>query len=225
MSGDDEWCDVACALEGLAGDASPMQEEEDWEVLGKNGTPQSRKKVTDITPTVSLADLAAAPGSGDQKASAGSHPPAALDTSTELTTDGEEDDDDEHDDKMMSSTLTVATSTSTAPGSTTGSPDRLAGAAIRLASQANNAFIHEMDKLFDPEAAYPGGNAVHIPSTKEQQAAAGGGVDVVAKTVAKSAQKIVGNILNQFGQGNSLQQAACGKMPEQSSEGGGEERR
>ena len=66
MSGEDEWCDVACALEGL-GDASPMQEEE-WEVLGKSGTPQSHKKVTDITPTVSLADLAAAPGSGGRGA-------------------------------------------------------------------------------------------------------------------------------------------------------------
>ena len=216
MSGDDEWCDVACALEGLAGssgETAPMQD--DWEVLGQNGTPQSRKKVTDITPTVSLEDLAAAPGSKKTTA-VDTHAPAALDTSTELTTDGEEEDDD---DKMMSSTLTA----STAPGSTggassvTSSPDRLASAAIRLASQANNAFIHEMDKIFDPEAAYPGGNAVHIPSNKESQG--GGGVDAVAKNVAKSAQKIVGNLVNQFGQcssSNTVQQAACGKAPERS---------
>ena len=210
MSAEDEWCDVACALEGL-GDASPMQEEE-WEVLGKTGTPQSHKKVTDITPTVSFADLAAAPGSGPDKKTPA---PTALDTSTELTTDGEEEDDD---DKMMSSTLTAATSSSTAPNSTTGStsnstPDRLVVAATRLASQANNAFIHEMDKIFDPEAAYPGGNAVHIPSQNKEKA--GGGVDAgeVAKNVAKSAQKIVGNVLNQFAQGNnSVQQAACGKV-------------
>ena len=220
MSGDDEWCDVACALEGLAGSGgdSPMQD--DWEVLGKNGTPQSRKKVSDITPTVSLEDLAAAPGSGDTSkkgTAADTHAPADLDTSTELTTDGEEEDDD---DKMMSSTLTASTS----PGSTctggassvTSSPDRLASAAIRLASQANNAFIHEMDKIFDPDAAYPGGNAVHIPSNKEQQAQAHGGVDVVAKNVAKSAQKIVGNLVSQFGQNNTVQQAACGKVPERS---------
>ena len=220
MSGGDEWCDVACALEGLAGSEAPMQD--DWEVLGKNGTPQSRKKkVTDITPTVSLEDLAAAPGSKKESAAAAAdaHAPAALDTSTELTTDGEEEDDD---DKMMSSTLTASTS----PGSTGGassvsSPDRLASAAIRLASQANNAFIHEMDKIFDPEAAYPGGNAVHIPSNKESQG--GGGVDAVAKNVAKSAQKIVGNLVNQFGQNNTVQQAACGKAPERST-GGGEER-
>lgn len=226
MSGDDEWCDVACALEGLAGssgEAAPMQD--DWEVLGQNGTPQSRKKVTDITPTVSLEDLAAAPGSSKKEAAAAdAHAPAALDTSTELTTDGEEEDDD---DKMLSSTLTA----STAPGSTggassvTSSPDRLASAAIRLASQANNAFIHEMDKIFDPDAAYPGGNAVHIPSNKEQQAQAQGqgGVDVVAKNVAKSAQKIVGNLVNQFGQANTVQQAACGKALERST-GGDEER-
>ena len=216
MSGDDEWCDVACALEGLAGggETTPMQD--DWEVLGKNGTPQSRKKVTDITPTVSLEDLAAAPGSSTKMRKGETHAPAALDTSTELTSDGEEEDDD---DKMMSSTLTA----STAPGSTggassvTSSPDRLASAAIRLASQANNAFIHEMDKIFDPDAAYPGGNAVHIPSNKEAQQAQGhGGVDAVAKNVAKSAQKIVGNLVNQFGQNNTVQQAACGKAPERS---------
>jgi len=218
MSGEDEWCDVACALEGL-GDASPMHEEE-WEVLGKTGTPQSHKKVTDITPTVSLADLAAAPGSGSDQAPAS----VALDTSTELTTDGEEEDDD--DDKMMSSTLTAATSTSTstAGGSAANStPDRLAGAAIRLASQANNAFINEMDKIFDPEAAYPGGNAVHISSVNKEKSVGGGGVDAVAKNVAKSAQKIVGNILNKFGQGNnSIKQAACGKVSEGS--GGSDEK-
>lgn len=214
MSDEDEWCDVACALGGL-GDASPMHEEE-WEVLGKTGTPQGHKKLTDITPTVSLADLAAAPGSGSDKAPAS----VALDTSTELTTDGEEEDDD--DDKMMSSTLTAATSTSTstAGGSAANStPDRLAGAAIRLASQANNAFINEMDKIFDPEAAYPGGNAVHISSVNKEKSVGRGGVDAVAKNVAKSAQKIVGNILNQFGQGNnSIQQAACGKVSEGSGE-------
>lgn len=225
MSGDDEWCDVACALEGLAGssgETAPVQD--DWEVLGKNGTPQSRKKVTDITPTVSLEDLAAAPGCKKVTAASDSHPPAALDTSTELTTDGEEEDDD---DKMMSSTLTASTSPGSTGGasSVTSSPDRLASAAIRLASQANNAFIHEMDKIFDPDAAYPGGIAVHIPSDKEQQAQAQGhgGVDVVAKNVAKSAQKIVGNLVHQFGQGNTVQQAACGKAPERST-GGGEER-
>lgn len=214
MSDEDEWCDVACALGGL-GDASPMHEEE-WEVLGKTGTPQGHKKLTDITPTVSLADLAAAPGSGSDKAPAS----VALDTSTELITDGEEEEDD--DDKMMSSTLTAATSTSTstAGGSAANStPDRLAGAAIRLASQANNAFINEMDKIFDPEAAYPGGNAVHISSVNKEKSVGRGGVDAVAKNVAKSAQKIVGNILNQFGQGNnSIQQAACGKVSEGSGE-------
>ena len=214
MSGDDEWCDVACALEGLAGtsgETAPMQD--DWEVLGQNGTPQSRKKATDITPTVSLEDLAAAPGSKKETSAADAHAPAALDTSTELTTDGEEEDDD---DKMMSSTLTASTSPGSTGGasSVTSSPDRLASAAIRLASQANNAFIHEMDKIFDPDAAYPGGNAVHIPSNKEQQGH--GGVDVVAKNVAKSAQKIVGNLVNQFGQSNTVQQAACGKAPERS---------
>ena len=218
MSGDDEWCDVACALEGLAGSEAPMQD--DWEVLGKNGTPQShKKKVTDITPTVSLEDLAAAPGSSKKEAAAAAadaHAPAALDTSTELTTDGEEEEDD---DKMMSSTLTASTAQGSTGGasSVTSSPDRLASAAIRLASQANNAFIHEMDKIFDPEAAYPGGNAVHIPSNKESQG--GGGVDAVAKNVAKSAQKIVGNLVNQFGQcssSNTVQQAACGKAPERS---------
>ena len=218
MSGEYEWCDVACALGGL-GDASPMHEEE-WEVLGKTGTSQSHKKVTDITPTVSLADLAAAPGSGSDKAPAS----VALDTSTELTTDGEEEDDD--DDKMMSSTLTAATSTSTstAGGSAANStPDRLAGAAIRLASQANNAFINEMDKIFDPEAAYPGGNAVHISSVNKEKSVGGVGVDAVAKNLAKSAQKIVGNILNQFGQGNNpIQQAACGKVSEGS--GGSDEK-
>ena len=210
MSDEDEWCDVACALGGL-GDASPMHEEE-WEVLGKTGTPQSHNKVTDITPTVSLADLAAAPGSGSDKAPA----------SVALDTDGEEEDDDDNDDKMMSSTLTAATSTSTstAGGSAANStPDRLAGAAIRLASQANNAFINEMDKIFDPEAAYPGGNAVHISSVNKEKSVGGVGVDAVAKNLAKSAQKIVGNILNQFGQGNnSIQQAACGKVSEGSGE-------
>ena len=220
MSNEDEWCDVACALGGL-GDASPMHEEE-WEVLGKTGTPQSHNKVTDITPTVSLADLAAAPGSGSDKAPAS----VALDTSTELTTDGEEEDDDDNDDKMMSSTLTAATSTSTstAGGSAANStPDRLAGAAIRLASQANNAFINEMDKIFDPEAAYPGGNAVHISSVNKEKSVGGVGVDAVAKNLAKSAQKIVGNILNQFGQANNpIQQAACGKVSEGS--GGSDEK-
>lgn len=214
MSGEDEWCDVACALEGL-GDASPMHEEE-WEVLGKTGTPQSHNKVTDITPTVSLADLAAAPGSGSDKAPA----------SVALDTDGEEEDDDDNDDKMMSSTLTAATSTSTstAGGSAANStPDRLAGAAIRLASQANTAFINEMDKIFDPEAAYPGGNAVHISSVNKEKSVGGVGVDAVAKNLAKSAQKIVGNILNQFGQGNNpIQQAACGKVSEGS--GGSDEK-
>jgi hypothetical protein len=211
MSKEDEWCDVATALEGLTGKC------DDWEMLGKNnGTPPPRKKGTDITPTVSLEDLAAAPGSKN---------PAGLDASTELTTDGEDNDDlmDHDSDKMMSSTHTAATATSsTAPGSSGGStggtstatPDRLAGAAVRLASQASDVFIHNMDKIFDPDAAYPGGRAVNIPppTPKEGQRQTGG------NNILGSAQKIVGNVLNQFGQGNAVQQAACGKAPERSSE-------